>query len=264
MKKSSWIQVVLAAVLVLVAGGLALAAEPQIMKVKVKKGDTETVEVDHNGTVEVLTLDDLADGEERSYQAGDHEITVRREGDSLTVEMDGESFGTTIHQGSKNMVWVAENGEAEGKIDIVTEAGMHAKKVMILSDAGDAGDAKVIKIHCEGAEDCDDIETINIETMIDGEIDIEALKQKLGEEHVMVHVGEGGHGGPMIIKTAVAAEDKVVYRCAEDGAEIVLKKADATQEHYTCPVCGRLMEKVEHPQVKVIELKHEIEQDTAD
>ena len=65
----------------------------------------------------------------------------------------------------------------------------------------------------------------------------------------------------MIIKTAVSGHDKVVYRCTEDDAKIVLDKADATQDSYSCPICGRLMEKVEGQQMKVIKLVHEIEEE---
>ena len=74
MKQMSWLHVLLAAALV-VAGGaaLAFAAAPDVEK---------RVKVNINGDVESFQLEDFADGETRTFDAGAHTVTVTRNGDA--------------------------------------------------------------------------------------------------------------------------------------------------------------------------------------
>ena len=61
----------------------------------------------------------------------------------------------------------------------------------------------------------------------------------------------------------IHGDDKVRYRCSEDGTQLVLDKDDATQESYVCAVCGRVMDKVETPEVRMVTvvLEEESEED---
>ncbi len=70
MKRNTWMHLVLAAALVLVAG-VALA-ESETVKVKVKKTSADhEVMVDVGGAAQVFTLADLDDGEQREVPAGE-------------------------------------------------------------------------------------------------------------------------------------------------------------------------------------------------
>jgi hypothetical protein len=262
-------ETVLAALLVLILGSVVSFAEVQTLKLKVKKGGAETVEVDHNGAVEVIELEDLADGEERSFTAGEHSITVRRDGDELIVKMDGEDLAgvhTVVGDGKANMVWVSDGNEK--KIDVFSDKELKGKRVIMIGDEGGEGEHKIIKIKCEGDEtDCDHLETIDIETIVKGELDPEALVKGIGEEHIMLHVDstvQGHHGEPLVIKSRGGAMTR--YRCPEDATMLVIDKEKATQEHYLCPVCGREMEKLDAPEMKVMTFvtKAEVEEKPAD
>ena len=59
MKKSTWLRVLLTATLVIAGGALiAQAEETHTVKVKVQKGDSQTVDVFVDGTTEVMSLED--------------------------------------------------------------------------------------------------------------------------------------------------------------------------------------------------------------
>ena len=48
------------------------------MRVEVRADDGKEISIDVNGVTEVVTLDDLADGEERTFDVGGHDVTVKR------------------------------------------------------------------------------------------------------------------------------------------------------------------------------------------
>ena len=94
-----------------------------------------TVELKINGEETVLTVDDLADGETRSYENGPHSIIVTRVGDELKVEHSGveidaeanqwiQADGTVVDldgEGPHMMFITTEDGEGEQAIEVDVE-----------------------------------------------------------------------------------------------------------------------------------------------
>ena len=58
-------------------------------------------------------IEDLADGESRTFDVGDHELVVKRVGDDLTVVSDGRAFASfgALGAGHGTNIWVTEDGE---------------------------------------------------------------------------------------------------------------------------------------------------------
>jgi hypothetical protein len=198
------VRYLMAAALILLVGAVwALAGETE-MKVEVKNKGGEEITVDVNGVTEVITLDDLAPGEERTWDVGGHPFTVKRVDDHLTLVNEG-AHG--------NIVWVTEDEEGgEGAHKVIIKKRVDGEftdaegNVMFLGD-GEHGDHDVLIFKGE-----------------DGDIDVEALKERFGDDFEEIHtadgqrvltwVSEGGEGHPMIIKTGPAmGDDVVVYRC---------------------------------------------------
>jgi len=210
--KRSTVVQVVAAVLV-VLGGLALAfAEERRIEVKVEASDAQNVVVMVNGERHELALDDLAVGEQRTFSAGEHTIVVTRVGDELEVELDGHGLGAPGGAHAAKMIFV---GEGEHADEVVVEEGDGAKvrkKVVIVT----SDDADGAGYRFETGGEKGDFKVIRVD---------DALKV----------VSEG-----------------VVFRCSEDGTTLRIARDKATQPTYICPVCGRVMEKVETPEVKVM------------
>ena len=89
MKLESWTRYLVAAALVLLVGAAWVLAEEKTMRVEVRTEDGQEMTIDVNGVTEVIQLEDLADGEERIYDVGGHEVTVKRVGESLSLVHDG-------------------------------------------------------------------------------------------------------------------------------------------------------------------------------
>ncbi len=69
-----------------------------------------------------------------------------------------------------------------------------------------------------------------------------------GDHEVETVVVRKGDGTALTLDGApfwVSSDDRVLYRCPKDGAELSVPKSDATMDSFTCPVCGTAMEKVE-------------------
>lgn len=127
MKENRCMQVLVAAVVIVIAGCVIALAETVDVEVEVDEKAATRVEVRTDDTIDVFTLDDLADGEERVIKEGDHTITVRRDGDDITVEMDGEALDAGMPgHGPKirKMIMMGEPGEGEEK-KIIKMGGMH-------------------------------------------------------------------------------------------------------------------------------------------
>jgi hypothetical protein len=253
MKQMSWLHVLLAAALV-VAGGaaLAFAAAPDVEK---------RVKVNINGDVESFQLEDFADGETRTFDAGAHTVTVTRNGDDLEVLLDGEALAGDLMtaSGSKSMIWVSE--DEDGHLD------GEGRRVMILKGHGDhEGEFRTITVtaDCEGAPDeCD--EDIEID------IDMESIEELVasGEAHV-IHAGSGGEtyfvgdeGGEhrVIVKSMGVHQGMVRYRCEETGSVLLVKEENAISDTFICPATGCAMERVEEPEVKVVNIKKTVRTD---
>jgi hypothetical protein len=65
--------------------------------------------IDVNGVTETITLDDLAEGEERAYDVGGHEVTIKRIDNRLTLVHDGLMAGA-LHGGHHQQIWVEGDG----------------------------------------------------------------------------------------------------------------------------------------------------------
>ena len=135
MNRISWSRYFLAAAMVLIVGAVFVFAEEIEMKVQVNNKDNEEITVDIDGVSETIRLEDLADGEERRFDVGEHEIVVKRINDKLTLVHEGE-MATKMHHvgGHGNMVWVTdeEEGDHEGRRVIIMKEG-----VVKVDEAGD-------------------------------------------------------------------------------------------------------------------------------
>jgi hypothetical protein len=241
---------VLAAALVLAGGAVLAVAETVTLKVTQRDG--EQVELDLNGEVHMIELDDLADGEQREFDAGERTVQVRRVGDELQVMLDGEEFGS---HGAKDMIWVTEHGETH-------HLPGHAKKVIVMKDPeGGEGEIKTYAVRietdedCEGCEDVVNIDVERIDELIESG-DAEGMMAHR-EHNVMIFKGSEGEDGPVVIKKIRAFGDDIArYRCEETGSELILKKEDALSDTYICPATGCVMERVEEPEMVEIRIDH--------
>jgi len=109
MNGSSWTRYLVAAALVLLVGVVWVLAEEIEMKVEVRNEGGQEITVDVNGVKETVHLDDLAEGEERSFELGGHPITVKRVDDRLILVHD-QMMGKLHHagEGHSNLFWVGE------------------------------------------------------------------------------------------------------------------------------------------------------------
>jgi len=253
MSKSTWMQWVFAAIMVILAGALIASAEERI-EIRVEADGGDEISVDVNGVTEVVRLDDLADGESRYFDVGDHQMEVRRVGDELTIVNDGHAFGSIgNHKTIDTNIWVTDEGE---NIEI---DGAH-KMIMVKAggcedcDEGDCeGHAKAYTIRVDG----DDVLLDE-----DGNVDIETI--------IATHGGHGAHGAvfvsedgnvhhPSMMGTHQWHSDMVTYRCEESGSTLMVKKDDAFEDVYICPATGCVMTKVEEPELRVITMVKTIE-----
>jgi hypothetical protein len=170
MKPESWTRYLVAAAMVLLVGAVWVLGEEIKMKVEVRSDEGQEITIDVNGVSETVTLEDLADGEERTYNVGGHEVTVKRVDDRLTLVHDGEMMGHLDGDHHKRM-WV-EAGE---------DTGHHGRRVVVMkSGDGDMVDVDTdVMFIGEGDHSAHDVFILKGE---DGEIDIEALKEEYGED----------------------------------------------------------------------------------
>ncbi len=259
MKAESWTRYLVAAALVLLAGAVWALAEDIEMKVEVRSEGGQEMTIDVNGIKEIVALEDLADGEERVYDVGGHEVTVQRIGDHLTLVGDGPVMGFA-HDCDHKKVWIGD--DAEG-----AKGGRH---VFIMKH----GEGETVDLDLEtdlmfvgdGGHGVRKIVVINGE---DGKVDLEALKEKYGDDfeeyetadgaHVMKWVSAGGGADPIIIKRmGHRGGDFVTYRCEDTGSILTVKAADDLLDDYIDPVTGCVMKKVENAGVHVIKIREEI------
>ncbi len=232
MNGSSWTRYLVAAALVLLVGAVWVLAEEIEMRVEVRNEGGQEITVDINGVKETIYLDDLADGEERSFDVGGHPITVKRVNDRLTLVHD-QMMGELHHlgEGHSNLMWVGEGEDCEKP----------CKRVMIMKKGdGEAIDVKVL----EGGD-------ANVFFFGDGDH---------SGHHAMKWIAEDAEGGPIIIKRMGhhGGGDFVHYRCEETGSMLTVKADENLLDDYLDPVTGCVMKKVENAGVRVIEIRKEI------
>ncbi len=253
MSRQTWVQWVVAAVLVVVAGALIASAEERV-EVRVEKNSSDEIMVDVNGVAEVIHLDDLADGESRTFDVGDHDLVVKRLGDELTIVTDGHSFGSFGDHGANRLVnvWVTDDGE---EIEVHTDGDCDHKAVkkMIVMSSGDSadGEEKTYTIHVDG----DDL-------LLDGEhnIEIDEIVKIHGGHHGAVFISDDGEVDHQMIMAGHGMHAGLVkYICEETGSILMVKKEDALEDSYICPATGCVMTKLEEPEVHVIKIQKRIE-----
>ena len=254
MSKQTWVQWVVAAILVVIVGAFIASAEERI-EVRVEKESADLISVDVNGVTEVVRLEDLADGESRTFDVGDHELVVKRVGDDLTIISEGHAFGSfgAHSEGHSTNVWVTDKGE---NIEIHGDHEFGASKVIVMKVdglEGEDGEVKTYTIHVDGDE-----------VLLDGEhnIEIDELMELHGGHHGAVFISEDGDvNHPMIIKRHGMHVGLVKYICEETGSVLMVKEEDALEDAYICPATGCVMTKVDEPEVRVIKIQKKIEID---
>jgi len=218
MKRSTVVQLVAAALVILGGLALAFAGEGRTeVTVETTAGGQAVVMV--NGERHEVSIGDLAEGEQRTFSAGEHTITVQRVGDELKVDLDGHGLGEPGCAGTAKLVWVGEEGE-------------HGEHVVVHKGEGAKVRKKVVIVTGDDAEG----EGVRVETGGEGE----AVK--------VIRTGDA----LALVPDIAQLENRVTYRCSEDGTTVSMAKDKATQATYTCPVCGRVMEKVDAPKVRVM------------
>jgi hypothetical protein len=250
MSRRTWVQLVLAAIVVVLVGAVIAAAEQRI-EVRVEQQGDDEVSVDINGVTEVIRLDDLAEGESRTFDVGDHELVVTRLGDELKVVTTGSGLGHLVKNGHDldTMVWVTEDGE---RIELPGEGEGAGKKIVIMKVDGEGtGEPRIYTVHLDG----DDLVVGDDHTV---EIDEVIERHGGGAPHAVVITEDGAVHHPEML---ALAGDVVRYRCEETGSSLVVKKTDDLADSYLCPVTGCLMTRVEEPEMRVIRIEKRVESD---
>lgn len=272
MKENRLMQVLMAAIVIGFAGCVMALAETVDVEVEVDEHAATTVEIKTDDTFDIFTLDNLADGEERVINEGDHTITVRRTGDDITVTMDGVDLDAGMSGHPKKIqkiVMVGEPGDGETN-KVVVVGGHHGHKFIECDEDGEG--VKIVKIHKgEGDED--------FVWHADGEIEeiLIELEEEIGEGEIAkikVMVEEGIVGDEMVffgddegidIHKIIAMEGahgvhgahfgKVRYRCEESGSMLLVDPEYASQDTLVDPASGCLMTKIADEEPKIIMIK---------
>ena len=260
MKDNVWMRYLLAAAVILAVGAVWALADETEMKVEVRNEGGQEITVDVNGVTEIIALGDLAPGEERTYDVNGQAFTVKRVDDHLMLVHDGAGLGAMELSGgrSANMVWVSEDDElGEGARKVIVKKRVGGDPEMMFVGTGEAGDHEVLILKDEN-----------------GEIDIEALKEKFGDDfeeihtdgkRVMTWVSGGDEGGPIVIKTGGGMDhDFAVYRCAETGSVLTVKADENLLDSYIDPVSGCVLKRIEGSGQKVVHVEVITEDETRD
>ena len=167
---------------------------------------------------ETIKLEDLADGESRTWGEGDHSITATRKGEEVTLTVhtrNGEKTlrFTTGKDSSSRMTL-----DADGKSLVVLErlegkAGDDEGTFIITADADESGR---VRIHGTGPD-----------AVI-----------------TTAHVEESGPGTKVI---RIVAEGGTLLRCPEGDATLTLKKGEEETGPYFCPRHNLKMEPSREP-----------------
>ncbi len=225
MQRRSWTYWIVA-VLVVVVGGLVVAFA----------GDgkaRQQVEIVIDDAHQSYALEDFAEGETKTFRAGEHEVAVTRRGDRLEVVLDGEALetpATSLHLGGDTpLVWIGDRGEVEE------------------SEGGEHGSFRYMFVTREEGEGEGDEDRVVVKIK-------EHMASPMGGEQ-RIHVVGPGHS----LHNLMATSDSTVFRCPDDDTTLRVANPRVTEAGFTCPVCGRSMQKLDEAQVQVIEIRSEVE-----
>jgi len=225
----------LALAAVLIAGLAAAAAGDAAFGA----GTTEEklVLLGEDAGAETFKLDDLRDGESRTFQGKSGTVTVTRKGDALEVKIDGED-------GERHITVTSGEGE-EGRIVVRKVEGGGEPHVIMMRHAG-AKDGEVWT--------GEDGKTIEI-TEGDGH----AVFVGAGP-HRHVFVGEGGEHAIVVgtgegFAWSTGGKEMLHFRCAEDDVIVGGPKEKLDTLTPACPVCGKAMQKLEGPKHRAVQVK---------
>lgn len=133
MPNKRWVQTLVAALIIIMVGAIvAFSGETTIdVRAEAEGGKVHKVTVDVDGTVQEIELDDLADGESRTFGDGESEVTVTRDGKVLLVTTP-ELEGVTEGGKSFRKIFVVADDDEETKVIAIPHT-----KILKLAKAGD-------------------------------------------------------------------------------------------------------------------------------
>ncbi len=223
-------------------------------------------------------LNDLRDGETRTFGTGARAVTVRRSGNEATISRSGSGSGVddvsaidiTCRLDEHTCTVLTFPDEPE-KVMVAIE-----KERTCINGVGDCdiafgeghGEGHVIvDIECEG-DDCADLHTLHLDALaeLDHSIEVESIGE--GDEAAKIvirRVGGEGVGGDNVFVTKNGTMsigglqelralhgDRVMLRCTEDDATIMVKKEEK-DDTFLCPKHSTPMEPVKgHGELHVI------------
>ena len=225
--------IALAAVLI---AGLAAAAVGEA-PFGAGTADEKLVLIGEGAGAETFKLDDLRDGESRTFQGKTGTITVTRKGDELEVKVDGED-------GEQHITVTSGEGE-EGRIVVRKVEGGDEPHVIVMRHAGTKDGAVWTG---------EDGKTIEI-TEADGN----AVFVGAGP-HRHVFVGEGGEHATVVgtgegFSWSTGGTEMLHFRCAEDNVIVGGPKEKLDTLAPVCPVCGKAMQKLEGAKQRTVQVK---------
>jgi len=171
MKNNGWILTMMTVLILAMFGGIANFAEsPVVLKVSDKK---MVVIIDEEKPL-TFSIADLEEGESQTLSAGDHTIIVTRQGDSFTINIDGEEILDSAMMlsvdDSKKIKVIVHKGDGEEEKHVM----VYSDK-MVLETDDESGSIKVIKMMSSPGENQvmvmvgDDKTVLNLEDLADGE-----------------------------------------------------------------------------------------------
>jgi hypothetical protein len=184
------------------------------------------------GEVIKLRLDDLKDGETRTFTENGKEIVVTRKGDQLEVTLEGK-------EGKEKQITVTLDDKADSAMTLLsTGDGVVMNKKIIIKDG--SGDGKGLVFIGEDDEKAPH----------------EARIMRWDVEEDGKHVFVTGEGGPHA--WSCGTSDMQVFRCKDDETIVAVNKDKLKGDALSCPICGKLMDKLDgkgHAVVKVVTVK---------
>ena len=253
------IGIAIAALGLLVAGWAAFAGDDENVWVT---ADNEEIHIGGAGHMfisaddaETFDVSELADGESRTFGEGEHQITVSRSGDAVTIRHPNDDGAREVictlstdscqilhldGDPERHMIMIKKTSTCEGGegdcLEIMTEIGaIH----------GVEHDVMVMSVKCDPDED-DCVHSIHPHHGIasvgeHGVIDIYTGDGGMVDVMKTVVVESDDGSGPRVM--VYSSGDKVALRCPEGDATITVDK-DEADDTFLCPKHSVPLEKI--------------------